>query len=305
MTNYKYITIKEKINEQYTIVIDTEINAVDMYITSKVQLRYDFTVLKINQDASFDVRLIQLENKLLETNSELVKEVAIVSQVFGKMYNELNVRLDDSGKIIDILNYDVIVSKWEQTKKDMEEAMKENESIKNAISLNDQIYKNPLKVKEALEANEFFKVYFGLIFGTNFPIKGKLISGTNFFNTANMQWKMDIESTAFLPNENQYVDITMKAQPAYALTAGFYNAAYTQFASKIDISKLNTQLDQYEIRKVQIKTGKVMEALLTKTEIADPEKLYTKIKYTLRSDSFTSEIKNFKTQYATANKQGQ
>ena len=39
-----------------------------------------------------------------------------------------------------------------------------------------------------------------------------------------------------------------------------------------------------------------MEALLTKTEIADAEKLYTKLKYTLRSDSFTNEIKKFKTQ---------
>lgn len=296
MIDYKYISIKEKINEQYTIDIDTEVNGVDMYITSKVRLRYDFTVLNIDEDGSFDVRLIQLENTLIEANNEMVKEVALVSQVFGKMYSELNVKLDYNGKIKDILNYDVILSKWEQTKKEMEKAIEENESIKNAISLNDQIYTNPKKVKEALEANEFFKVYFGLIFGTKFPIKDKIISGTNFFNTANVQWKMDIESTAFLPNENQYVDITMKAQPASTLTAGFYNAAYNQFANKIDISKLNTQLDQYEIRKVQIKTGKVMEALLTKTEIADAEKLYTKLKYTLRSDSFTNEIKKFKAQ---------
>ena len=296
MIDYKYIAIKEKINEQYTIDIDTEVNGVDMYITSKVRLRYDFTVLNIEEDGSFDVRLIQLENTLVEANNEMVKEVALVSQVFGKMYSELNVKLDYNGKIKDILNYDVILSKWEQTKKEMEKAIEENESIKNAISLNDQIYTNPTKVKEALEANEFFKVYFGLIFGAKFPIKDKIIPGTNFFNTANVQWKMDIESTAFLPNENQYVDITMKAQPASTLTARLYNAAYNQFANKIDISKLNTQLDQYEIRKVQIKTGKVMEALLTKTEIADAEKLYTKLKYTLRSDSFTNEIKKFKTQ---------
>lgn len=296
MINYKTISIKENFNEQYTIDIDTEVNGVDMYITSKVRLRYDFSINKIYQDGSFDIRLIQLENTLIEANNEMVKEVALVSQVFGKMYSELNLRLDHTGKIVDILNYDVILSKWEETKKEMEKAMQENDSIKNAISLNDQIYTNPQKVKEALEANEFFKVYFGLVFGVNFPSKGKTVTGTNFFNTANVQWKMDIESTAFLPNENQYVDITMKAKPASTLTTGFYNAAYNQFANKIDISKLNTQLDQYEIRKVQIKTGKVMEALLTKTEIADEEKLYTKLKYTLRSDSFTSEIKKFKTQ---------
>ncbi|NJM79743.1 MAG: hypothetical protein HC854_09170 [Flavobacterium sp.] len=296
MIDYKHIAIKEKFNEQYTIDIETELNGVDMYITSKIRLRYDFSVTKINENHSFEIRLIQLDNTLLEANNPMVKEVAQVSQVFGKMYSELNLKLDVKGKVLEVLNYDVILAKWNDTKAEMEKALQGNENLKNAISLNDQIYTNPKKVKEALEANEFFKVYFGQIFGINFPLKGKAIEGTNFFNTANMQWAIDIESTAFIPSEYKHVDITMIGKPANALTTGFHNAAYNQFAKKIDISTLKPQLDQYEIRKVEIKTGKVVEALLTKTEIADPEKLFTKFRYTLRSDSFTAEIKKFKEQ---------
>ena len=43
----KTILIRTPFSEQYTITIDSDIKGVDVYVTSKVQLRYDFHVLRI------------------------------------------------------------------------------------------------------------------------------------------------------------------------------------------------------------------------------------------------------------------
>ncbi len=289
MIGHRKIAINKNFNEQYTIDIESEVNGVDVYITSKVRLRYDFTVSHIIENESFHVRLVQLDNVLLEANSPLVKEVSQVSQIFGRMYSELNLLLDPKGKLLEVLNYDLILSKWQETKAEMERVLESNDDIKAAIVLNDQIFTSPDKVKIAIEANEFFKVYFGQIFSRNLPVTDRVIEGTNFFSTANLQWNMNITTSPFKLEEQEYVDVTMEAKPASALTKGFYNAAYNQFNQKIDISTLNTILEQKEIRKIEVHSGRLAEALIVKNEIAHPEKLFMKVKYIVRSDSFGKE----------------
>lgn len=279
----KQILIREVFNEQYTLLIESEINGVDVYVTSKVQLRYDFHVLKIEND-HVEIRLVQLDNKLLETNSPMVKEVAVVSQVFGRMYNELHLILDYSGKVISVLNYDLILSKWKQTKAEMEQHIAGNPDLQHAIVLNDNIFTDPEKIKIAVQANEFFPVYFGSIFGINLPAS-KSIPGTNIFNTANMTWNMKIEAPAYLSNHSESIRVVARFNPKDSLTNGFYNTAYKQFEDKINIKDLSVKLEQSETRQIDFSTGKLEKATITKSEIVDEKKLYNIVNYSMFSDS--------------------
>ncbi|REC61806.1 hypothetical protein DRF65_13790 [Chryseobacterium pennae] len=279
----KQILLREPFNEQYTLLIESEINGVDVYVTSKVQLRFDFHVLKI-EDNHIEVRIVQLDNKLLETNSPMIKEVAVVSQIFGRMYNELHLILDQSGKVISVLNYDLILSKWKQTKSEMDQHIAGNPDLQQAIILNDNIFTDPEKIKIAVQANEFFPVYFGSTFGINLPAS-KSISGTNIFNTANMTWNMKIETPAYLSNHSESIRVVTRFNPKDSFTSGFYNTAYKQFEDKINITNLNVQLEQTETRQLDFSNGKLEKAMISKREIVDEKKLYNIVNYSMLSDS--------------------
>jgi hypothetical protein len=285
MIKDSYILIRKPFSEQYTITIDSEVNGVDVLVTSTVQLRYDFQVLKVEND-SIEIRLLQLDNVLLNANNPMVREVAQVSQVFGRMYNELHLLLDKKGAVIKVLNTDLILSKWQQTKAEMEKYIMGNDDLKYAISLNDAIFTDPEKVKVAVQANEFLRAYFGQIFGVALPAKASF-TGTNIFNTENMEWSLSINSSVPLPPVNDINSLTVqtKAEPKSPLTSQFYKAAYSQFESKIDISTLKTKLYQDETRIIEYETGRIQEAEVSKIEIADEKKLFNKLRYTLKSDA--------------------
>lgn len=280
-SNEILIKIREPFHESYTLIISSEVNGVDLYMNSKVKLRYNFHVLNVDEEG-VEIQLFLLDHQILEANNPLIKEVAQVSQVFGRMYNELHLLLEPSGKILKVLNYDLILSKWNETKAEMEQYISGNDDLKNAILVNDDLFTSPEKVKIAAQANEFFSAYFGHIFNTNLP-GNKSIVGTNIFNTANLEWAIKMETNSSLADEIKTVKTT--AIPKFPLTLGFYNAAYQSFSNKIKLENLQTTLIQKEERDVEFYNGKVRKALIEKHEIADQNKLYNKMKYSLLSDT--------------------
>ena len=110
MIQDKKILIREPFREQYTLIIDSKVNAIETLILSTIELRYDFQVLKIEKEF-IEVRLLVLDNKIIEANNPMIKEIAQVSQVFGRMYNELHLRISQDGTVLEVLNNDFIVSK--------------------------------------------------------------------------------------------------------------------------------------------------------------------------------------------------
>jgi len=278
------ILIRAPFNEQYTLTIQSELSGVDVFVTSTVQLRYDFQVLKVDDDG-LQVRLVQLDNILLEANNPMVREVAQVSQVFGRMYNELHILLDHSGKVIRVLNYEFILSKWKQTKAEMDRHIAGNEDLQNAIILNDNIFKDPEKIKLAVSANEFLGIYFGQVYNKDLP-GAETIKGTNIFNTVSMDWRMTTASSVPLPAPAGVGSLTVSTvgAPAYALHSGFNNTAYGQFSNKLELKDLQPKMSQQETRIIAYASGKLQEAAVNKVEIADEKLLYTKLTYTLKSD---------------------
>lgn len=280
--NEKKIIFKKPFREQYTLTIASEVNAIDTSISSTIELRYDFQVLKI-EESHIEVRLLVLDNKIIAANSPLVQEVANVSQVFGRMYNELHLILSLDGKVKEVLNTHLILSKWMETKKEMQKHIAGNPDMEQVISLNDTIFTDPEKVKLAVQANEFFMVYFGQVFNEKLPIV-KSVHGTNIFSTANMDWSVTIKE---LPTSSTTKDICVisTAFPKNGYTDGFINAAYFQFKEKIKIQPQNIKMEQIEERYFELETGKLKKGAVKKEEIVDSVSLYQKFSYKMISDS--------------------
>lgn len=291
------LKIKNTFSEQYTLIIDSDIKAVNVHMTSRSQLRWDFTVLKINED-HIEIKIILLDHILLEANNPLIKEVAALTNAFSRLYNELYLKVNTEGKVTEVLNMNIIRSKWKQTRAEMEKIAEINPDIKNAIVLNDNIFEDETKLMEGIQNNEFFLMYFNKIYGRKIPgsYKGNAL---NFFNSANVHWSFDLKniSNPLLSSDEMIVEIS--GEPSVLLNIGFYNRAYIQFSNQIDVSKLETALQEKGIYRVDQYTGRIIEASLTREEIADPENLYTKLKYTFYSDEiFKYKMSN---EYNTAN----
>lgn len=284
MINDKRIKIRQPFRDQYTLSIDAEVNAIESTILSTVEIRYDFQVLNIKEDC-VEVRLLVLESKVVKANNPMVNEVAQVSQVFGRMYNELHLQIEPSGRVLKVLNSDLILSKWRETKAEMEKHISGNEELEQAISLHDELFNNTDKVKIAVQANEFFAMYFGHVYDTDLPM-AKKVFGTNIFNTANLEWSLNSESDPVLPAQGkEIVIIKTTSLPKLPLTDGFCNAAYHQFKDKIKVDPEQIKMFHTEERTVEYETGRLRRSSVSKIEEIDPEKLYHKFKFMMLSDS--------------------
>ena len=278
------IILKDTFSEQYTLLIHSEIKGVNVYMTSVSQMRWDFRVLNITNEEA-EIRLVLLDHILLESNNPLIKEVAELTRAFTRLYNELHLKIDAKGKITEVVNMDFILSKWRQTKNEMEVIAENNPDIKNAIILNDNLFQDQNKLKEGIQNSEFFLMYFNKIYGRKVPTSYSQI-GLNFFNSAQVDWKFKLAniSNPLLSGDESIIELIGNPSTLLFDNLGFKNRAYIQFANQIDIKKLNPSLEEKGIYRTDKKTGRIIEASLVREEIADEEHLFTKMKYTFYSE---------------------
>src|SRR5262245_46976249 len=185
----RVIRFRQPFSSKYTLTITTDILAGYFPIQTKAQIRWALRVINVNNDGRAEIELITIETRLIETNNPNLQDLAALNQAFARMYSEIQVELDSSGKLLEVVKLPVILSKWEQTKSEMRSVEKEAPALQNVIQLNDDIFAKPEKVKLAIEHNEFFNIYFHLIYGEELPAAGLRRKHRNMFNSADVNWQ--------------------------------------------------------------------------------------------------------------------
>ncbi|MDR6513779.1 hypothetical protein [Chryseobacterium camelliae] len=282
----KVLKICRPFSEQYTMYIDTDLYGVNVKMESKTKLRWDFTVISISEE-EIEVRLLLLDHILLYTDNPIVKETATMTQVFSRMYNELHLIIDQSGTIRKILNLHVVRDKWKDVKKEMLAIAERTPDIKNAIQLHDSIFNDESRLIQGIQYGEFFMIYFNKFFNKNLP-KAEVLTGTNWFNTANVTWRYTYEITRDYSNSDKNIILEMKGFPSGVLGAGFYQRAYFQFSQMKDIGKLTTELNESAKYEIEEETGRLIQARIYRNEIADSD-LYMKLTYTLMCEQILKD----------------
>ncbi len=277
------IRFRQPFSEKYTLTVTTDIQAASFPIATKAQIRWALRVIDVDRTGQADIELITIENQLLETNNPNFKDIAALNQAFARMYSEIHVKINPQGKVSEIVNLPVILGKWEQTKAEMEKIVKEVPAIQSIMSLNDEIFADPEKVKIGIENNEFFKIYFYLIYGVPLPAERLVSRHRNLLNSADVDWMFDIQ-TAAVPDVASLVDITVSGKMAEVPSAAWTREAYKAFEGAVDLSQLNPQLSEQATYRFQKETGRLLEATLTKEEIANPQYVRGKMIYELKGD---------------------
>ena len=280
MLHHKII-ISQPFNEQYELVIETNSKLIDNHMTSRTIMRYDFTVIRCNEN-EIECRFILLDLFLDQSNNDLVKEIAQVTAAFNRMFNELHLKLSQKGEILQVLNMDLVLSKWQQTKAEMTAALSNNDELRKLIAVNDSLFTNKEKLAHTIQNSEFLHMYFGQVFNIELP-KTKRITGANILNTANLEWDMNIsEQTGGHPDD---IHILVNTYPVRPLSEGYLNAAYGQFKDRINLDLLNFTMFQKEERYIDRNTGKLKQAIVEKVEEIGHEQLYQKFSYQMISDT--------------------
>jgi hypothetical protein len=274
------VKINRPFSEQYTLDIHSDLMAVDAKMGSHTQIRWDFNVIKVEENF-VEVRLILLDQILIKANNPLIKEIARLTHTFSRMYNELHLIIDHKGNILEVINMSSILTKWNQTKIELSKIAEGTPEIKDIIILNDSIFFNKENLKGYIQRSEFFMLYFNSIFGNKLPYDNAHTIMPNFLNTANLNWQKKIIASDI---RKGIADVELKTTPFF-VQKDFNERAYSQFKNKMDISKIIPSLRETGNYKIDIDSGKVIEAVLKREEVADNDMLYTKLEYRFVSDS--------------------
>jgi hypothetical protein len=280
MTYLNKILVRQLFSEQYTLIIKSDLAAVNAVMQSITRLRWNIQFLSTTEE-ELEFRLILLEQELLEANNPLIKEVASLTSTFSKLYNELHIKSNHKGVISSILNAKAILSKWQIVKAELQEIANGTPEIKNIILLNDSIFQNEKNLIDTVQKSEFFLLYFNHIFDVVLPSKKTKIILPNFFNTANVDWTKNITAKQS-PVEN-ISDVHFETTPTL-LQANYNELAYTQFKNNIDIKTLTPNLLETGNYTINTKLGKVLEAYIKRSETTNNELLFCKLEYHFFSD---------------------
>ncbi|MBO0856954.1 MAG: hypothetical protein J2P21_00565 [Chloracidobacterium sp.] len=279
----RVIRFRQPFSAKYTLTITTDILAGYFPIQTKAQIRWALRVINVNKYGQAEIELFTIENRLIETSNPNLNELAALNQAFARMYSEIQVKLDPRGKLLEVVNLPVILSKWEQTKSEMQSIEKESPALRDIIQLNDDIFASPEKVKLAVEHNEFFNLYFHLIYGEELPAAGLRRKHRNLFNSADVSWQYFAEAVPGSPDDDVFTDVEIRGAPIGQMSEEWINAAYGKFELE-GHPKLNPRLMEKGEYRFESASGKLLKAMLLKEEIAHTNFLRGKMIYKLKSD---------------------
>jgi hypothetical protein len=281
----RVIRFRQPFSEKYTLTITTDIQAGYFPIQTKAQIRWALRVINVNDYGHAEIELITIENRLIDTNNPNLNDLAALNQAFARMYSEIQVILDPRGKLLEVVNLPVILNKWEQTKSEMLSIEKEAPVLQEIIQLNDDIFAKPEKVKLAIEHNEFFNIYFHLIYGEELPAAGLLRRHRNLFNSADVSWRYAAEAFPDSTDDGLFTDVEIRGTPTGVMTEEWINEAYGKFEIT-GLPQLNPRLMEKGNYRFETASGKLLKATLVKEEIAHPNLIRGTMIYKLKSDDY-------------------
>ncbi|OCA77127.1 hypothetical protein BBI01_01300 [Chryseobacterium artocarpi] len=289
--NRPKLLFKEPFSTKYTLHITTSILSGGIELNSKAEIRWQVDIKNINDKGEADLNIITLHHRLLENNSPIISDMSGISNVFASMYNEIEVQVDSTGKILKVYNLDTIKKKWSWVKKDMEALLEQNEGFKDMILTNDELYSSSEKIQMAIEANEFFEVYFNHFWGRSLPGGKSNINKFNLFSTSPIEWRYDFRSVHNSTLMDDVKCVRIKGTPVTIIDKNWVGNAYSAFAH-LQLKKTVPILED-KAEYLVTSFGKIIHASIKRQEIVDPELLFAKYSYELFTED-KNELDPFK-----------
>lgn len=272
----------EPFSSKYTLYIDADIMAGSIAMKSKTEIRWQVEVKNISEDFA-DIHITTLHHRILESNNPMLTDIAGVSSTFGNMYSELELTVNEKGNIVKIKNLDTIQKKWQWTKQDMEKLIHENEALQDIILLNDELYSSPEMIKKSIEANEFFSIYFHLFWGKGLPGTLNRIEKNNLLNTHTLRWAYNgNRNRDYNPKGTKPMQLSITGYHETTINKDWLKQAYGAF-EHLPLQGMKPVFEDKADYSI-MPSGKILKAVVEKSEVMHPQLLFVKYRYELTAD---------------------
>lgn len=276
---------------KYTMTIDTEVMVGSIFIKSKAEVRWQLEVLKVTENFA-QINIIMLHHRILESNSPMISDIAGLSMAFGNMYSELELVINDRGKVEKIINLEDIRKKWQWVKQDMEKLIDEDPSLKDVILLNDELFSSDKKIIQAVEANDFFSIYFHQFWGIGIPSSRNGVIKYNLLNTAEIKYFYTLNMRVAYDKEgDRPMEFTITAYPETTINKSWIKETYKGFAH-LPLEGMKPEFNDESIY-LLASYGKIYHAVVKKSEVMHPTLLYVKYRYDLKADDEINELEEY------------
>lgn len=273
----KKVSFIEPFDEKYKLLVTSDIRTGNMTIESQVEIRWDVRVRAVSENR-IHLELLTLDNRLISCNNPIVKSMADMNRLFSGLYSELDLVLDGDYRLVEIKNLDLLATKWQRIKAELEETIgDEPELLGTVINLNDKNFESPDLLLDLVVNNEFFMIYFHHLYGCEIPSTTGCVAKKNIFNTAMVEWRYRYTEEDRTDDCDEYaVDGFLNTK----LNKDWVKKHYAGF-THLDLNKIRPVMTEEGVYRINSHTGQILEATLTKEEIAHPEILYGTIRYEL------------------------
>ncbi|KQO27910.1 hypothetical protein ASF10_23150 [Flavobacterium sp. Leaf82] len=281
--------------ENYTLTSQTNIKSSYFDMQTKTKIRWALRVIAIAENGDAEIELLTLEHLMVDTNNENLQDIITLNQVFSRMYSELHLIINIQGEVIKIINLEHIKNKWEETKTQLLKIKQQEPALLQMLTIKDEIFSSADKIKIAIENNEFFKHYFGKIYGNKLPVARKTISQNNVLQTADTEWLFKFNHRPEFDTVHLENIIIKYRGEAIAHQTDWKTKAYGHLPD-IDIKKLDPVVTEEGSYRSNFKSGKLHLAETKLTEIALPGIIEATINYRIESDAYKSNENNIQNQ---------
>jgi hypothetical protein len=289
------VRFRRPFTENYTLISETNIKSGYFDMQTKTKTRWALRVIAIAENGDAEIELLTLEHLMVDTNNENLQDIITLNQVFSRMYSELHIIINIQGEVVRIINLEQIKNKWEETKIQLLKIQQQDSALLQVLTINDEIFASVDKIKIAIENNEFFKHYFGKIYGSKLPVPRKTITQKNVLQTADTEWLFKF---SYRPEfDVEYLENIIIKYHGEAVThqTDWKIKAYGHLPD-IDIKKLEPIVTEEGSYRSNFKSGKLHLAETKLTEIALPGIIEASIEYRIESDAYQNNENNIQNQ---------
>lgn len=262
---------------KFTLVGEMQLNT--MNVKNKVESSLIFHVkdfLNKYADNGLLINIITYDKQMVECSNPGFKEMFTVTRQFEKLYDEIEITIDEKGKLKSIENIQQLKEKWKQIKNDAITYFNDDTDIESFFKLNDATMDDEHLWKKIVTEQEMFFLFFELANHKTSFFRPKIIKRDNAYRNNLIDWLLSYTVKEY----PDYTDVSITGE--FKPTKNWLQQSYGSipFLTNIIFEPQFKIEGQYIFNK---ENGFIKEAYINIDETAHPQLLFHKLKFQIQS----------------------
>lgn len=276
----KKLNFRKTGTKKYRFTLEGEAMLHSMFSKTKVEYSWMLNVQQIN-DEFYILNIITYDNELKYSNEQGLQELFYVTNMFQKIYDDIKVKVDLNGKVLQVLNSDTLIDRWKRFKHESIKYFGTETNLEEYFAVTDEQFADPNFLKTLVSKSEFFFVYLqagGYNRKFNSFSNYELIR-SNAFEKGDIKWLISYSGKDQIASKSHIGE--MKLDGSFVPNKKWLKDSYGEL-NFLDVDKLDAKFSIKGNYVFHNSNGWLKESVLDVNEIVDSKQLFHKLKYTIK-----------------------